>query len=161
MTVQKYCQNCGAILDRKAGERKIICQDCGFVMYGNPIPAVAAILLHGNNLIVVQPCEYTTLWGLPGGYVELGESLEEALIREVKEETNLDIEIKQFIGSYPLQRKSRDVIFVVFLAESASKNVKAGPEINGLVILPPEEAFEKMTGKLARKATKQWMINRL
>jgi ADP-ribose pyrophosphatase YjhB (NUDIX family) len=53
----------------------------------------AAIILNDKNEILLQCRKDNNLWGLPGGCQELGEALEETIIREVKEETNLDVRI--------------------------------------------------------------------
>jgi ADP-ribose pyrophosphatase YjhB (NUDIX family) len=57
-------------------------------------------IVNDKNQILLQKRSDNQLWGLPGGLIELDETLEEAAIREVKEETNLDIEIERFIGVF-------------------------------------------------------------
>jgi ADP-ribose pyrophosphatase YjhB (NUDIX family) len=68
-----------------------VCVACGRIVYLNPIPSVAAILYReGRVLLVKRSVEPGLgLWCLPGGFIELGESLEQAVAREVYEETGL------------------------------------------------------------------------
>lgn len=70
----------------------------------HPIPAVAAIVLRGDAILLMKRGKEPGIgkWSIPGGSVELGETLEEALKREVMEETGLDIEIGDFAGFFEL-----------------------------------------------------------
>ncbi|WP_018392587.1 NUDIX domain-containing protein [Bacillus sp. 37MA] len=61
---------------------------------------VAVIILNEENQVLLQKRADVKLWGIPSGHIEIGETVSEAAIREVKEETNLDIRIKKLIGVY-------------------------------------------------------------
>ncbi|MFB5663670.1 NUDIX domain-containing protein [Alteribacillus sp. HJP-4] len=61
---------------------------------------VAVIILNEENQVLLQRRADVGLWGIPSGHIEIGETVSEAAIREVKEETNLDIRIKKLIGIY-------------------------------------------------------------
>lgn len=72
-------------------------------MVGNKmvmLNSTAVILTNSENQILLQKRSDNGLWGLPGGLLELDETIEEGAIREVKEETNLDIRITKFIGVF-------------------------------------------------------------
>ena len=64
-----------------------------------PIPAVASTVIEKNRILLVRRANEPSkgLWGLPGGVVELGETLAQAVVREVKEETGIDVEIINFL----------------------------------------------------------------
>jgi 8-oxo-dGTP diphosphatase len=66
----------------------------------NPVPAVAAIILRGDEILLIRRgCEPGIgKWSVPGGSVEIGETLEEAVKREVREETGLEIEVGELAG---------------------------------------------------------------
>lgn len=68
--------------------------------------AANAVIVDEHNRILLQKRSDNHLWGLPGGLLELDESIEQGLLREVKEETNLDVEIVSFLGVFtnPLMR---------------------------------------------------------
>lgn len=61
---------------------------------------VAVIIFNEENQVLLQKRADVGLWGIPSGHIEIGETVSEAAIREVKEETNLDIRIKKLIGVY-------------------------------------------------------------
>lgn len=63
-------------------------------------PGVAAIIFNGEGRILLQQRSDNGLWGLPGGSVEIGESVRDAIVREVKEETGLTVEVVRLIGVY-------------------------------------------------------------
>ena len=68
--------------------------------------STAVVIVNDKNQILLQKRSDNKLWGLPGGLIELDETIEECAIREVKEETNLDIEIINYIGVFvnPMMR---------------------------------------------------------
>lgn len=98
-----FCQRCGSKLKIKAdAEAKLraICENCGFVLYRNPIPAVAIVVLNERNEILlikrgIEP--QIGMWALPSGYAEIFMTPEDNAIAELKEETGLDGEIMHFI----------------------------------------------------------------
>jgi len=62
--------------------------------------ACAVVIVNENNEILLQKRSDNQMWGLPGGLIELDDTIGQCAIREVKEETNLDIEIVRFIGVF-------------------------------------------------------------
>jgi ADP-ribose pyrophosphatase YjhB (NUDIX family) len=63
-------------------------------------PGVAAVIPNGEGRILLQRRSDNGLWGLPGGSVEIGESVRNAILREVREETGLGVEVVRLIGVY-------------------------------------------------------------
>ncbi len=61
---------------------------------------VAAFICDGGGRVLLQRRSDNNLWGLPGGSVEIGESIRDAIIREVREETGLTVEVEHLIGIY-------------------------------------------------------------
>lgn len=79
------------------------CVRCPFVNYRNPRPTVTAIILHKDKILLTKRSidPFKGRWDLPGGFMKNGETPAQALKREIKEELNLGIKIKKFIGAYP------------------------------------------------------------
>ncbi|WP_416148688.1 NUDIX domain-containing protein [Salipaludibacillus sp. HK11] len=61
---------------------------------------VAMVILDKDNRVLLQKRADVSRWGIPSGHVEIGETVTEAAVREVKEETNLDVKITKLIGVY-------------------------------------------------------------
>jgi hydroxymethylpyrimidine/phosphomethylpyrimidine kinase len=96
-----FCSTCGGELSgRPAGEQHLQCRICGTVHYRNPLPAVALLVHDGSRLLLVRrakpPAEGELC--LPGGFMELGETVEECGRRELLEETGLRGEPDALVG---------------------------------------------------------------
>jgi len=103
-------------------KNKYTCQHCGSEMevYRNPIPTVDIIIeVDGGKIILIKRKNDPIGWAIPGGFVDYGESLEEAAIREAREETSLDIRLIKQMHTY--SRPDRDprqhTISTVYIAK--------------------------------------------
>ena len=100
----KYCPACGSKHFDVHDEKSKKCSNCGFEYYINPSAATAAFILNDKNELLVltrkkEPAKGTL--DLPGGFADIGESGEEGIKREVKEETNLQVTEATYLFSYP------------------------------------------------------------
>jgi 8-oxo-dGTP diphosphatase len=89
----RWCPRCRAELEDKDG--KVTCAACGFVAYASSQPTASAVVRRGDGAILLArragpPDEGK--WDLPGGFLEEGEHPLDAVVRELREETGLDIE---------------------------------------------------------------------
>ncbi len=99
-----YCPLCGHNTFLDLNEKAKECSNCGFVYYFNPSSAVACFIKNqeGELLLVRrknEPAKGTL--DLPGGFVDMYESAEEAATREIKEETGLDVQAHKYLFSIP------------------------------------------------------------
>ena len=113
-----FCQRCGEWLEEKhiEGMARPHCPACGYVVFLDPKVAAVALVVDGNGLVMVKrgvEPQYGK-WAFPSGYVDRGEVVEAAAIREVKEETGLDVELERLIGVYSLE--GNPVVLVVYSA---------------------------------------------
>ncbi len=110
----KYCPNCSKSSITTFQENAIRCPDCDFELYFNPNSSAAALIFDNKNrLLVIERAREPAKgkYGVPGGFIDYHESAEDALRREVKEETNLDITSFQFFGSFPNLYPYKQVIY--------------------------------------------------
>lgn len=96
------------------------CPRCGeaVTVYRNPVPTVDIIIRRGNAIVLIKRKNPPLGWALPGGFVDYGETLEEAAVREAQEETGLNLsELTQF-GAYsdPARDPRQHTISFVFTA---------------------------------------------
>ena len=112
--VEHYCSHCGA---KRQDISEKFCT-CGKVHYDNPVPLVLCILLAGNKSLLVRRAHppYRGLWAPPGGYVDKGETVEEAIIREVREETGIEITEDMLIPYSISSVPSMNQIYIIFRA---------------------------------------------
>jgi ADP-ribose pyrophosphatase YjhB (NUDIX family) len=89
--------------------------------------AVVALLDERRHVLLVRQSYGRRWWALPGGEVEQGESAENAALREVKEETGLDLLIARPVGQYSLQRPSGRSVVYLYAAEHADGSMHLDP----------------------------------
>jgi len=106
MKQYRFCPLCASplILKNIDGKEHPSCpsDDCGYVFWDNPVPVVTAIIEHEGDILLARNSSWPQkVFGLNTGFLEKGESPEEAIVREIKEELDLDAEIIGFLGLYP------------------------------------------------------------
>lgn len=142
-----YCPKCGAKTFDESNEKAKHCTTCGFVYYFNPSAAVACFIRNAKGeLLLVRrakdPAKGTL--DLPGGFVDLHESAEEAARREVKEETGLELSSCRYLFSLPniypycgFDVHTVDLFFECFA--DTFEGVRAEDDAAEIVILAPGE----------------------
>ena len=134
MNVKTFCPYCGQkVVEKSFGERKHgYCQTCDIIHYENPIPAVAALVLNqkGQLLLVKRSVEPAKgKWCLPGGFIEVDESIEEAVLRELEEETGIKGEIEGLIDFFSQEgRHYRALLIFGYKVKMMGGEVKAGDD---------------------------------
>jgi 8-oxo-dGTP diphosphatase len=115
----QYCPVCGARLNtlRLKGNEpaRLVCELCGFVYYLDPKVVACSILeLNGKVVLLKRDIEpQKGKWVIPGGYVDRGEAVKSAAVRETEEECGLKIGIKDLLGVYSYPGKIPVVIVYV------------------------------------------------
>lgn len=98
----KFCGKCGSKTLHKHDERALFCPECGTVVYPKISPAVIVLIVSGDKLLLARNVNFPGSWySLVAGYVDVAETLEETLKREVKEEVGLDIHNIRYYKSQP------------------------------------------------------------
>ena len=91
------------------------------MIYRNPVPTVDIIIeVEGGGVILIERENEPHGWALPGGFVDYGESLETAAVREAKEETSLDVDLIEQFHTYsnPARDPRQHTISTVFVAQA-------------------------------------------
>lgn len=113
-----------------------------------PYLTVDAIIEYGDKIVIIERGKEPYGYALPGGFVEIGENLKTAVIREMKEETNLDVEVREVLGIYsdPARDPRGHTVTIVFIC-SASTNQKpiSGDDAKRVMLFKATEVpLEKM-----------------
>ncbi|MEX2238173.1 MAG: NUDIX hydrolase [Dehalococcoidia bacterium] len=142
-----FCQRCGASLEAREifGRSRPVCPACSYVHFDDPKVAAGVLVSEGSRLLLAlrnhEP--RTGFWSFPGGFVDRSEGVEEAAIREVREETGLEVVIDELLGVY--SQPGEPVIFVAYTGHAVGGRLAAGDEASDAAFFPvdalPELAF--------------------
>ena len=98
----RFCPNCANPLELTLYDGRVrpVCPACGFIQFINPAPAVAILVVRGDQVLLGKRSGSpdTGKWATPSGYIEFDEDFLSAAIREVKEETGLEVEIRAILN---------------------------------------------------------------
>lgn len=100
----EYCPMCGSHHFNKMGEKSRKCENCGFELFMNASAANVAFIVNEEGAILVEKRKREPAKGtldLPGGFADAGETAEEGVAREVKEETGLEVVSAKYLFSLP------------------------------------------------------------
>ena len=98
----RFCGRCGIELKMKTTERAKECPQCGLLHFPRLAPAIIVLVERGNELLLARSRHFLPgMYSVLAGFVEPGESLEEAVVREVKEEVGMDVKDIKYFGSQP------------------------------------------------------------
>lgn len=134
----RFCPHCAAALEmlpqlEDGGPKlRLRCQACGFTHWNNPTPVLAAVVEYGGQVLLARNAAWPgRMFALITGFMEAGETPQDGICREVKEETNLDVSAVSLIGVYDFQRMNQVIIAYHVVA-------------HGQVALSPELAEYKL-----------------
>jgi len=130
---RNFCPWCGGKLEARFrdGRDRLVCSRCGRVFYINPAPASAVAITSGRNVVLVKRKldPFAGTWCLPAGFIELDEHPEETAVREVLEETGLEIRVNRLHGIYSGNDDPRTpVILIVYRGERISGKLTPGDD---------------------------------
>jgi len=157
----KYCPRCRTeMVNRKAyGRVRRVCPECRFVQFIDPTVGAAVLALTEDNraLLVkraVDPAQGS--WCLPGGFVEIGETPQEAARRECKEESGFDVDITRLIDVFYYEDYRGSGVLILYQGQITGGTSKPGDDdVDEVGLFGPDElpeniAFDSNIQTLAR-----------
>ncbi|MBM4354266.1 MAG: NUDIX hydrolase [Deltaproteobacteria bacterium] len=168
-----FCPQCGSRLEVREleGRERLACPACNNVLYENPLP-VASVLVPGPDrsiLLIKRNHEpFMGRWCMPVGFAEIGEDIEQAALRELREEAGIDGRIRQLLdASSYVSPLYGDVLIVTFEAEKAGGIEQAGDDADEARYFPldglPPIPFPPQTRAIAaylRLHEEEWTIRK-
>jgi NAD+ diphosphatase len=164
----KFCPICGKEKLEKIRDGLILCQNCKFEWYQNPTPAANVILTNSKGEILLGRRAHNPrkgAWGTIGGFVEVGADLENNLLREVKEEIGVELEmsqIKYFCSNHDryqyqfLNYQTLGILFTAVLTDKQISKMKPLDDVSEIKFFDPKDfpwkdiAFESGTQTLQK-----------
>lgn len=159
----RFCPRCGRDLQRrllKAGDpTRLVCDGCGFVFYLDPKVAVGTIIRSGTDRLVlvrraIEP-GYGK-WVFPGGYVDRGETLTSAAIREAREESGLDVRLDGLVNIYSYA--GRTPVIVVYAATAIGGSLATDEEcLECAEVAPGSIPWDELAFRSTREALHDYL----
>lgn len=138
--------------------RRMVCLDCGFVHYINPRPVAGTIPVRADGKILLGRRDIEPrrgFWVFPGGFMDIGETAEEAAIRETREEVQLDVGNLELIGVFT--RVEPGVVVIVYEAEALGE-AEVGDETSEIGWFGPHEIpWDEIAFDSTEAALRAWV----
>jgi ADP-ribose pyrophosphatase YjhB (NUDIX family) len=128
----RFCPRCGGALEKRVVKstepKRLVCNACSFIFYQDPkVVAGTIFTLNGGIVLLKRGVEPAMgKWVFPGGYVDRGESVQEAAVRETREESRLEISLGPLLNVYSYPRSPN--VIVVYVAQVEGGELGAGDE---------------------------------
>jgi ADP-ribose pyrophosphatase YjhB (NUDIX family) len=161
----RFCPRCGACLDAlREGAIEQVCAACGIVHYHNAKPCAGAFVIHNGQVMlvrrVVEP--FKDYWDIPGGFLNPDEHPQAGAIREVREETGLEIRTTGLHGVYMDKYHSNDseyhTLNIYYLAEVIDGMPEPHSDAVEIGWFAPDALPEKIAFAHARVALEGWSV---
>jgi len=158
----RFCPRCGGDLEKRIVKptepKRLVCLNCSFIFYQDPkVVAGTIFTLDGRIVLLKRGVEPATgKWVFPGGYVDRGESVHEAAIRETKEESQMDVKLGPLLNVYSYPRSPN--IIIVYVAEAVGGELAAGDEsVEARVFAPAEIPWNDLAFDSTKDALKDYI----
>ncbi|HSC26800.1 MAG TPA: NUDIX hydrolase [Vicinamibacterales bacterium] len=139
----RFCPSCGGALEPrliKTGEpERLVCVSCGFIFYMDPKVAVGTIIRAADERLVLVRRAIEPgygLWVFPGGYVDRGEEITAAAVREAREESGLHVRIERLVNIYSYA--GRSPIIIVYAATAIGGELQSDEESLEAALFHPD-----------------------
>lgn len=158
----RFCSRCGAVLAERMANGRVrpACAACGFVVYINPKVACGALIVRDGRVLLVRRSHEPGrgLWCLPCGFADADEPPEQAVCREVLEETGLTARLSGLLGVYHYTDDPRGAgLLLVFQAECDDIGpLVAGDDADDLGFFAPN-ALPPISHHTHRRALADWL----
>lgn len=157
-----FCTECGGrVADQWVsveGRSRLVCQQCGYIHYLNPKVVAATLPIVDGRVVLIRRANEPAYgaWSYPAGYMEMGETVEEAARRETREETCLEVKLTTLLNVY--SRGPAGVVVVAYLAESVGGEMAPGNECMDIRLFAPDEIpWDKLAFPTVVWALRDWV----
>jgi ADP-ribose pyrophosphatase YjhB (NUDIX family) len=157
-----FCPRCGGSLEHRqlkdAGPPRLVCVACGSVLYLDPKLAACAIAMLGSGIVLMRRGidPERGKWVFPGGFVDRGETVHDAAVREFWEEVGLRVTLTGILDVYSFP--GEEVAVAVYAADVAGGELRVGDEAEDVKAFPPEEIpWDELAFESTRAALRDYV----
>jgi ADP-ribose pyrophosphatase YjhB (NUDIX family) len=158
----RFCPRCGGSLDQRIVKvtepKRLVCVNCAFIFYQDPKVVAGTIFTYDGGIALLRRGVAPALgkWVFPGGYVDRGESVRDAAIRETREESQVEVELGPLLNVYSYPRAP--TVIVVYTAQVISGAFAAGDEsLEARTFRPNEIPWGEIAFDSTRDALKDYI----
>lgn len=157
-----FCPKCGGRIKWRYVEdeerQREVCESCGHIYYRNPKVVVGVIIENSGKIAMlrrnIEPS--SGKWTFPAGYMECGETIKEAALRETLEEIGVEVIIDGILNVYSY--RGSDIVTVIFTGRALSEDLKAGKEASEVKWIALDEIpWSDLAFISTRDALKDWL----
>jgi 8-oxo-dGTP diphosphatase len=164
-TATTFCPRCGTAMEvaEVAGRMREICPACQFVLFRNPVPGVGVLVEVDESIVLIQRGQppFEGWWALPSGFIEEDESVEQAAVRECKEETGLEVDLLELFGVYSFpEGPVQSGIIIFYRARPVGGELQAGDDAQDVGLFPPDALPEPLAFRTHREVLARWLQSR-
>ncbi len=153
----KFCMLCGAPLENRSigGSLRAACTSCSYVHWGNYSIGVGALVMREGKLLLVRRAQEPGKgkWTNPGGYIEQLEPIEQTIVREVREETQIETRVRSVIAVRDLPRPIHNIYLAFSMEYLSGEPVPDQTEVDAAGFYSLEEMAEMEVADFTR-----WLV---
>ncbi len=158
----RFCPRCGGALEKRVVKStepsRLVCAACSFIFYQDPKVVVGTIFTLNGGVVLLKRGIEPALgkWVFPGGYVDRGESVVQAALRETLEESQLEVALGDLLNVYSYPRSPN--VIIVYAAQVVGGDLAAGEEsVDAATFLPRAIPWGELAFDSTRDALKDYI----
>lgn len=135
----------------------MVCDSCGYIHYRNPTPVAGTIPVTDGGVWLLRRAVAPRIgyWTFPAGFMELGETVEEAAVRETREELNLQVEIERLLNVYSWSHLH--TIHIIYVARAVSSPSAGSEALDFGLFAPNEIPWDDLAFNTTHAALRDWL----